>query len=292
MGFFDTLGGFVDNTLGTDFTGQGGPARARRAQEGASKDAANALAQGYEDQKNYLNPYVNDATGARESLRLGNFVNPQNIQSNPAYQFRLNEGLKGVQASAAARGGLNSGRTLKELTRFGQGLASTEYDNEYNRQYQRLSDLVNRGFNASTNLGSSTGQYHANLANVLTGRGDAQGASYIAQANQNAAFFDRLTNNVKEGAKYAAQTSDEREKINIKPVDKEDLKEMKSYLKAYAFNYKNDELGKGDWIGVMAQDLEKSKLGKLLVEENNGVKVININKLLSLFLAYMAEGEA
>jgi hypothetical protein len=68
------------------------------------------------------------------------------------------------------------------------------------------------------------------------------------------------------------------------------LKEMKKHLKAYAFNYKNDKHGIGNWIGVMAQDLEKSKLGRtLVIHDENGNKMIDLRKVLSMFLSTMAE---
>lgn len=45
------------------------------------------------------------------------------FRDTPGYQFGLDEGAKTVQASAAARGGLNSGATLKALTKFGNDYA-------------------------------------------------------------------------------------------------------------------------------------------------------------------------
>lgn len=84
--------------------------------------------------------------------------------------------------------------------------------------------------------------------------------------------------------------SDERLKENIQPVDQNDFKEMKKHLKAYKFNYKSDKHGRGDWIGVMAQDLEKSRLGRTLVSHDEfGNKTIDIRKVLSMFLSTIAE---
>ena len=37
-------------------------------------------------------------------------------------------------------------------------------------------------------------------------------------------------------------------------------------LYAHQYNYKNDAHGKGKQVGVMAQDLEKTQLGKQMVE--------------------------
>lgn len=51
----------------------------------------------------------------------------QKLQQDPGYQFRFQEGTEAVEKSAAARGGLYSGRAMKELERFGQDLASQQY---------------------------------------------------------------------------------------------------------------------------------------------------------------------
>lgn len=55
------------------------------------------------------------------------------FEADPGYQFRLSEGNKAVEASAAARGGLFSGATGTDLQNFSQGLASQEYGEAYDR---------------------------------------------------------------------------------------------------------------------------------------------------------------
>ena len=55
------------------------------------------------------------------------------LLEDPGYQFRMAEGNKAIQRSAAARGLLQSGRTLKDLGRWSQGLAAQEYGNAYGR---------------------------------------------------------------------------------------------------------------------------------------------------------------
>jgi hypothetical protein len=53
--------------------------------------------------------------------------------TDPGYGFRFAEGMKGLERSAAARGGLLSGATLKGITRYGQDMGSQEYQNAFNR---------------------------------------------------------------------------------------------------------------------------------------------------------------
>jgi hypothetical protein len=58
------------------------------------------------------------------------------FQTSPGYQFQLSEGLRGVDAGAAAKGMLRSGATLKAEETFGQGLANKDFGDYYNRLFQ------------------------------------------------------------------------------------------------------------------------------------------------------------
>jgi len=91
------------------------------------------------------------------------FTNADFIK-DPGYQFRLDEGTRGVEASAAARGGALSGGALKALARYQQGYASNEFGAAYDRfntnltgRYNRLAGLAGTGQTA-TNTGIAAGQ--------------------------------------------------------------------------------------------------------------------------------------
>lgn len=57
----------------------------------------------------------------------------QFTSSDPSYQFRLSQGLEGVNRGAAKSGMLDSGNRLAALQAFGQGTASTEYQSQFQR---------------------------------------------------------------------------------------------------------------------------------------------------------------
>jgi hypothetical protein len=57
----------------------------------------------------------------------------EEAMATPGYQFRLQQGQRALEQSAAARGVLNTGGTLKDLLQYGQDFASNEYGNVYNR---------------------------------------------------------------------------------------------------------------------------------------------------------------
>jgi len=123
------------------------------------------------------------------------------FKADPSYAFRMSEGMKALERSAASRGGLLSGATLKGIQRYGQDLASTEFQNAFNRYqaertgtlnpFQALAGTAQSGANT---LGSQAGQMGANISNALgsygssaqsniIGAGNAQASGYMGQAN-------------------------------------------------------------------------------------------------------------
>ena len=82
----------------------------------------------------------------------------------------------------------------------------------------------------------------------------------------------------------AAFASDENLKTDIEPA-KAEAKRFLDELTAYTFKYKNDD---EPMMGVMAQDAEKSKMGKYLVETKKSKKVLNGKKTMSAMLASLA----
>jgi hypothetical protein len=82
------------------------------------------------------------------------------FQSSPGYQFQLTQGLRGVDAGAAAAGMLRSGATLKAEDTFAQGLADTDFQ----QYYTNLSGLAGGGLTAANGLLSANQDYVANMA--------------------------------------------------------------------------------------------------------------------------------
>jgi hypothetical protein len=109
---------------------------------------------------------------------------------DPGYAFRMAEGMKALERSAAARGGLLSGATMKGIQRYGQDMASQEYQNAFNRfqinRGNQLNPLLSIAGLGQTSTGQA-GQQGTNYANQamgnITGAGNAQAAGQIGQAN-------------------------------------------------------------------------------------------------------------
>ena len=112
------------------------------------------------------------------------------FKADPGYAFRMSEGMKALERSAAARGGLLSGATLKGITRYGQDAASQEYQNAFNRfQAERAGTLnpfqalAGTAQSSANVLGQQAGVLGQQLGSNIIGAGNAQAAGTIGQAN-------------------------------------------------------------------------------------------------------------
>ena len=67
-----------------------------------------------------------------------NFVPPTGLDfmNDPGYKARMQMGADAIENSAAARGGILSGGTLKALERYGQDYGTNEFGNVFNRGLQ------------------------------------------------------------------------------------------------------------------------------------------------------------
>lgn len=136
----------------------------------------------------------------------------QDFQQDPGYAFRLAEGQKAIERSAAARGGLQSGSALKAAARFGQDLGSQEYQNAFNRyqtnrsnQITPLFELMNTGIGAANNLTNAAGQQGQNQASNIYNAGNAMASGQVGSANAWGGAFGNIANSI--GNAYARQSS-------------------------------------------------------------------------------------
>ena len=112
------------------------------------------------------------------------------FQQDPGYAFRMREGLKALDRTAAARGGLLGGNQLRGVTQFGQDLASQEYGNAFNRyQAERaarlnpLQSLAGMGQSNAATMAQQAGQFGQNMAENQIARGNMRASSYMGAAN-------------------------------------------------------------------------------------------------------------
>jgi type II secretory pathway pseudopilin PulG len=136
--------------------------------------------------------------------------------ADPGYGFRVSEGMKALERSAAARGGLLSGSTLKGITRFGQDTASEEYQNAFNRyqvnranQLNPLQSLISSGQTGANALTSAAGQTGAGMGSTYMGMGaglsNAAMAGGAARASGYTGMANALTSGLSTGANLYMQ---------------------------------------------------------------------------------------
>lgn len=138
----------------------------------------------YDEQSANFSPFLDSGTNALRALNfeMGLGEAPEGyggFTASPGYQFRMDQGRKAIEASAAARGGLFSGATGQALNEFGQGLASQEYDTYFNR----LAGLTSTGLAAAGNQAQAGNAFTQFGSNALANQGDARAAGIAGMAS-------------------------------------------------------------------------------------------------------------
>lgn len=139
---------------------------------------------------------------------------PGDLSKDAGYQFRLQQGQNALENSAAARGGLFSGAAGKALDEYGQGFASNEFSNAYNRFntdrnaiLNPLQSLAGLGQTATQQVGNA-GQNYANQAGAnMIGAGNAQAAASLAQGNIWGNVFNQGASRMGGSSPFGSYTS-------------------------------------------------------------------------------------
>ena len=123
--------------------------------------------------------------------------------TDPGYQFRLEQGMKALNASAAAKGMGMSGANIKGATEYGQNLGSQEYQNAFNRyqtnrtaQLAPLQGLYAGGQAAAAGSAAQAGALGSNLGQTYTGLGQGLGQAAVAGGNAQASGYINQSNAV------------------------------------------------------------------------------------------------
>jgi hypothetical protein len=164
----------------------GGAVASHQANKGASAAAAGEMA-GVDEQRRQYDlsrqdqmPWLNAGGDALSQMQRLNAGDMTAFNKSPDYQFAFDQGMQGLDRSAAARGGLYSGGHSADLMKFGQGLASQNY----NAYYNRLQSLANQGQTTGQGLGALGANSANSIQQGLAGAGNARASSY----NNNAQF--------------------------------------------------------------------------------------------------------
>lgn len=196
------LGGFAANRAGESQADAA--TRAAQIQAEASRYAADLQQKQYDQNVARQQPFYQAGVNALPELVQASRYTPFSMEqftADPGYAFRLSEGTKALDRSAAARGGLISGAATKAATRYGQDMASNEYTNAFNRyQTERearlgpLRTLTGMGGTTASNLGAAGQTNATNIGNLgiaganataggMTDAAAARASGYVGGAN-------------------------------------------------------------------------------------------------------------
>lgn len=177
------VGGVVQGVMGS---------RAASAQESAANRSADLQRYMFEQARADMQPAMQAGNSARNALAFELGIGPRpdgygGYEASPGFGFAMEEGQRAIDRSAAARGGLFSGRTARETMRFGQGLAAQDYAAHLNR----LAAMSGTGQTATTSLNALGAASAANQGNAFLSGGAARASGYNAIGN---AFNDTINN--------------------------------------------------------------------------------------------------
>jgi len=163
------------NTLGAANT------NAANLASNASLAATDLQRQQFQRQQELQQPFYNAGVNALPYYASGvmpggSLVKPFSMadyQADPGYGFRFDQGMKALNSSMASRGLGVSGPAIKGAINFGQGAASQEYQNAYNRyvndqatQRNALAGLTGYGPTAASTIGAAGQNYASNTGNI------------------------------------------------------------------------------------------------------------------------------
>jgi hypothetical protein len=176
-----------------------GASSAAASQASAGSTGAGLQMLGQIQNINRNQPFVDAGIRATQRLengfssgQLGGNFTPQNFLENqdPGYGFQLNQGQQALQNSQAAGSGILSGSALKGLIGYNQGMASTSYQNAYDRwlntqknTYSQLQGQQSIGQNAAAGVGNNGTTAAAGMASSYNGIGNAQASGQVGAGN-------------------------------------------------------------------------------------------------------------
>lgn len=176
MGIGTAIGAIA--SIGGGLLGASGARKAAEAQAAAVNNGITAIQDQAKIGRADLAPWRTG--GAQAFGQLSDMLQPgYDYTASPGYQWRFNEGQRAVDSSGAAKGLLLSGGQLKDLARFGQGLAAQDYQDSFNR-----AALVSGQGLSAAGQGAQLGAAAAgSIADLYTQQGNARASGYAGQAN-------------------------------------------------------------------------------------------------------------
>lgn len=159
--------------------------KATNAANDANKEAMGTIDGYYKDAKGYMSPYMQTGTMANSGLQQLLGGDYSGFYDSPDYKAAMQSGGDMLDNSAAARGMLFSGAHQKDLSNFGQQMATQYLGNHRNF----LSGLQGNGQQAAMGLGALGMGAGNSIAGLQQDMGKNRASNY-AQRGQNFQGFE------------------------------------------------------------------------------------------------------
>ena len=262
---------------------------ARRDLQVAAESAAGMLRGGYDratqqgdrfygDAQSRLEPYAQSGRDADGQIRNALGLNGRdahrgyydNFQNDPGFEAETRAGIKALDGSATARGGLYSGAAMRGVAEYGQ----QQQGNAYRNRLNSLMQYGQQGQQAATTQAGVATQFGGDRANLEYGFGQQEAGNRLNLGNALAANRNTGVNNILGAAGTAARAAAAFSDVRLKR-DIERVGELASGLPVYSFRYVwSDE----QHVGVMAQEA-RALFPDAVVEHANGFLMVDYSAI-------------
>lgn len=180
--------------------------KAAKISAGGADQMAQIIQDQYNTSRNDLAPWRTVGKSALDELAAATgipnssgVVSPSpdysSFYKSPDYNFAFDQGQKALEGSLAARGLSKSGAALKELTGFGQGMAS-QYLNNYLNRLANIAGLGQTATNTTSALGANAA---TNSGQAIANAADATASGYLAKRQGQLGAFNAIANPFSSG---------------------------------------------------------------------------------------------
>lgn len=173
-------------SIGSGIVQSSAASKAAKAQTNAANQANATEREFFGESQKALQPFIDTGQAANKKIEglegigeEGSGSIMSTLQGLPGYQFSLQQGLKSVQNSNAARGLGTSGAAQKGAANYATGLANQYYNN----YLTGIQNTANTGAGSAASLSGAATSTGNQMGQNTIGAGNAQAAGAVGQGN-------------------------------------------------------------------------------------------------------------
>jgi len=233
----------------------------------------------YDKQQMALNKQLmNQAQGIGPSV--AGMQLQQATDQNIAQQQALAASARGGNVGMAQRIASQQAGQIQQQSAQQMGLLRLQ-------EQQQAQGLLNSGIGQGGSMALNNQAGKDAFSSDFTKAGTTRDIGQQTAAAAGGGMLGNLIGNAGAGVAKLIEVSDENMKKDIKPGDKE-ITSFLDAMKAHSYKYKDEKHGEGKKVSPMAQELEKTSLGKSMVKEGPDGKMVDYGAGFGAMMAAMA----